>query len=236
MIFVEKIQLIAFPYAGGSQAIYWPIKEHLYKHIDMTVLEPPGRGGRFSEPPFFTIQQMVDDAMNWFRLHKPKRYVLFGYSMGGIVAYELYFKLLEERVPLPFHIFFAACDIFAKEISDVKIEEMTVEEFITYLNLHNGTPKEVLENSELLELLIPYVKADFIACGNYQFKEYKERIRCDVTILEGKEDRADNKPQFGNWKRCTDKNCSITYFDGDHFFIRDFPEKIAHEINNVCTK
>ncbi|MED3804329.1 thioesterase domain-containing protein [Lysinibacillus xylanilyticus] len=229
---MTKTILIAFPYAGGSATIYQPLEKCLANEIELVSIELPGRGKRFLEQPLLSINEMVDEAFNWFCEIQPKKYALFGYSMGSILAYEFYYKLLQNGFSSPQHIFFAACEHIGKNRKSEGISVMTDSDFCCFLEEKNGTPEEVFENQELLELILPYVRGDFLALDTYKYNPRNFQIDCNVTVLSG---RKDNIPK-GNillWNEYVQNKCQFETIEGDHFFIRESYTEVAEIINKA---
>ena len=91
---MKKIKLFCFPYAGGSAAAYNKWRQYLDKHIELRPVELAGRGRRIYDPLYQSIEEAVDDV---YQLISPELakgpYAFFGHSMGGIIAYELAYKI-----------------------------------------------------------------------------------------------------------------------------------------------
>ncbi|MCH7322504.1 thioesterase domain-containing protein [Solibacillus sp. MA9] len=229
---MTKTTLICFPYAGGSSAIYKPIDGFLSEKIELVTMELPGRGSRFSEKTFTTIDEMVNDALLWFNENQPRNYALLGYSMGSIVAYEFYYKILQNRFKPPLHMFLAACEPVGVKRKPKGIAQMSDSEFINFLMNMNGTPKEVFANQELLDIIIPSIRADFLAVDEYNYKPRNLQIGCDVTVFAGEDDSI-SRENILLWDKYVRNGCKYKFFKGDHFFIRDSHNEIAEIINKA---
>ncbi len=51
-----------------------------------------------------------------------------------------------------------------------------------------GTPEELSNNKELLDIFIPIIRNDFKILENYNYEKKEDKIECDVSILNGKQD------------------------------------------------
>lgn len=47
-----KVKLICFPYAGGGTHVFIPWQQLLHPHIELCIVQPPGRGSNFELAPF----------------------------------------------------------------------------------------------------------------------------------------------------------------------------------------
>lgn len=222
--------LFCLPYAGGSEVIYYKWKKYLNSPIHIEPIELKGRGKRFNENFYENLEEAVEDI---FENIKDKiledDYAIYGHSMGSLLAYELYYKIYNENVKLPKHIFFSgykAPNIPKKR----KIHLLPDREFIKEVIELGGTPQEVADNEELIQLFTPILRNDFKILETYLYKEKKDKIQCDISILNGKKDNITLEELLA-WKNHVDKGFKVYNFEGNHFFINDNVENITKIIN-----
>jgi surfactin synthase thioesterase subunit len=86
----------------------------------------------------------------------------------------------------------------------------------------------------LLEVFLPVIRSDFKILENYTYKERKDKIECDVSILNGKQDSI-NLKEILSWRDHVCKGFKVYNFEGNHFFINDNVENITNVINNTLT-
>ena len=91
---MQKIQLICFPYAGGSASFFRGLGEKLQNKIEVTAVEYAGHGTRRKESYYHTFEELVQDMTTTVRkVRNPEiPYAIFGYSMGSVVAYGRHFR------------------------------------------------------------------------------------------------------------------------------------------------
>ena len=225
--------LFCLPYAGGSESIYYSWKKYLSSSINPKFIELKGRGKRFSESFYENLEEAVNDI---FDNMKDKivndEYAVYGHSMGGLLAYELYYKARSENVMMPKHIFFSGYKPPDIPRNDKHIHLLPDEEFIKEVVELGGTPHNIIENEELLQLCTPILRNDFKMIEEYVYNEKKEKIQCDITILNGKEEDI-TLEEILAWKKHADKGFKVYNFAGDHFFINNNIENIVNIINHV---
>ena len=74
----------------------------------MHAVELAGRGKRIYDPLYQSIEEAVNDVYSKISHELTKGpYAIFGHSMGGIIAYELAYKIRDNHLPEPLHIFFS---------------------------------------------------------------------------------------------------------------------------------
>jgi medium-chain acyl-[acyl-carrier-protein] hydrolase len=145
-----------------------------------------------------------------------------------LISYEVYKLLKENNLCLPKKMFLFSSPA-PDFIRDHKFyENFSIKEIKEELASLGGTPKEILENDELMDFLFPIIKNDLIALRDY-FKAPigKNVIDCIITIV------TEDLPYAVSWKEFTKKTCDFITVDGSHFFLFDEPnpEKYINVLN-----
>ncbi len=209
--------LFCLPYAGGSSSIYCKWKKYLNAYIQLEAIELRARGKRYKENFYKNLDDAIEDI---FQSIKPKitqdEYTVFGYSMGSLLAYELYYKISSENLRKPKHMFFAAYQA-PSEMRRKKIYRLPDDKFKEEIIHLGGTPKEVANNKKLFNSAIPILRRDFKMIEDYNYKNREEKIQCDISILYGNNDDITQK-EILSWQFHSNKKFNIYDFDGDHFF------------------
>ncbi|MBN1050256.1 thioesterase II family protein [Clostridium botulinum] len=228
--------LFCLPYAGGSETIYYNWKRYLNSSIYLESVELRGRGKRFNEDFYENLEEAVEDI---FENIKEKilydDYAIYGHSMGSILAYELYYKIHNENIKIPKHIFFSGYMSPSTLRKKKQIHLLPDEEFIKEVIELGGTPQEIVDNKELLQLFTPILRNDFKMLENYVYKEKKDKIQCNISILNGNEDDITIK-EILEWKNHGNKGFKVYNFEGNHFFINTNVENITKIINTTLIK
>jgi len=82
----------------------------------------------------------------------------------------------------------------------------------------NGTPKEVLESPELMQLMLPVIRADFELVQTYVYSN-EPPLDCPITVFGGLQDEYVSREDLEAWRAQTTGSFSLRIFQGDHFFI-----------------
>ncbi|MGG0811203.1 thioesterase domain-containing protein [Paenibacillus alvei] len=98
---MSKTKLFCIPHAGGSASIYLKWRKMLPSTIQLIPLELSGRGARWNEPLYHHLEEAVEDLYTQVTRHIGSDYILFGHSMGSLLAFELYYKLIGQDWPEP---------------------------------------------------------------------------------------------------------------------------------------
>ncbi len=228
-----KIKLFCLPYAGGSANIYMEWKKYLHPLIELNAIELAGRGPR-SEVPFYkSVDEAVSDIYNRIKDDLNNcRYVIFGHSMGSVLAYELAYKIKSLQHLPPLHLFFSGRHAPQIKKDKKNLHVLPDNEFMREVIELGGTPKELLENRELLEIFLPILRADFQIVETYNYIEKNEKLDCDITILWGKQEEETTISDISLWRGHTNKSCRIHLLNGGHFFINEFMQDVVSIINS----
>ena len=226
-----SLRLICFPYAGGSASIYPNWGKLLSDDIEIIAAQPPGRSLRLGEDAHTDMADIIDEFMESAELFDNKPYIFFGHSLGSRIAFALELRIQSKNLPLPLHII--ASGSCAPHLPfDGKITyNLPCDEFKGRLKDLNGTPKEILQNQDFMNMLIPLLRADFKIAETYQSE--KIAINCPMTILGGTEDTDISLEKLHAWGELSIFPVNISVITGDHFFINTNTAAVIDEVSKV---
>ena len=223
-----KRRLFCFPYAGGSPTVFFSWVDKLPDDTELILAQFPGRGARFSEMPHNQMGSLIADLLMEAQLFTEMPFALFGHSLGGLVAYELTYQLKLAGYQLPDFIVASACRAPHLPRGGKSIYDLPHPEFIEELRNLNGTPKEILEDKELMKILNSQLRADLEIAENYLGKATK--LPCPILVMNGDGDTNLGSDQLNAWQDLTQFTCSRVQINGDHFFINQRRDEIIMEI------
>ena len=228
---IPEKNVICIPYAGGSSYMYNEMRKELEnKHIAIQAVDLPGKGYRIEEKPCADFQDALADSVH--SLLETPNYSsnsVFGYSMGGLLAYEAVRRIYLKYKMLPRHLFLAACDPPPVHIKQEPVPWEKDSSFIEYLIKHGGITRELAENQDFLEFFLPIVRNDYRILDLYEYHEENSFLPMKADILY-----SDDETDITEWGRFFTK-CSYHHFLGGHFFINQSVERICqivyHEVH-----
>lgn len=226
---MDKIKLFCIPYSGASASVYTVWKKYLPEQIALYPIELSGHGKRVKAPLYDNLEQAVKDVVISIlkQLKKGEPYAIIGHSMGALLAYEVYYKLMELGVHQPCHMFFSGRKAPQDQKEQTAFYAASDDEFLKIVYIYGGTTPAVMQNKELRELFLPMLRSDFKITETYVWKEREAKIQCPITVINGKSDTSVANADMGHWRQCTQDTCSILECYGDHFFLVQDPEKMA---------
>jgi medium-chain acyl-[acyl-carrier-protein] hydrolase len=215
---VASLRLICFPYAGGGTVVFHGWSKVLPLGIEVCPVQLPGREKRLREPPYKRLPELVQSIAEDLSSHFMKPFALFGHSLGALVSFELARLLRRERGIQPVQMFVSGRPAPQIATTRSSIYELPDPEFLKELRRLNGTPREVLEHPELMDVLLPTLRADFEVAHTYDY-ESDSPLDCPIMAFGGLQDPDISCEQLERWREQTTASFSSRMFPGDHFFI-----------------
>ena len=213
-----KIRLFCFPYAGGSSLIFRAWGKALGSSVAVCPAHLPGRERRLSEKPFTRAQSLVEAAAEAILPYLDLPFAFFGHSMGAIISFELARYLRRHQRPQPTHLFISGRSAPQLNIEESATHNLPDAEFAEELRRLNGTPHEVLEHPELMQLMMPLLRADFEVCQTYQYRP-EPALDCPISAFGGLHDADVSTAMVEAWREQTNGPFRLWMLPGDHFFV-----------------
>jgi len=212
------LRLFCFPYAGGSAAIFRKWVENLPQTIELCAVELPGRISHIQTSPLTRIEPLVDAIATALLPYLDKPFAFFGHSMGGLVSFELARLLRAKYSVQPVYLFISGRHAPQLRARTAPIHALPEPEFLAQLRRLGGTPQAVLENAELMQILIPILRADFAVLENYTYTN-EPPLDCAIAAFGGLEDPEVSYTELEAWRDMTTSSFQLQMFPGDHFFL-----------------
>lgn len=213
------LRLFCFPYAGGNALVYRDWSAGLPASVEVCAIQLPGHGNRLREPLFDRLHPLVEELARQLSPYFDKPFAFFGHSMGALIGFELARLLRRQHQPQPAHLFVSGHRAPQKRKKEQRRTfELPQAEFIEELRRLNGTPREVFEHPELIDLMTPILRADFAIAQTYEYAD-DSPLDCDLTAFGGLRDIDVTRDYLEAWESHTTGNFSVRMFPGDHFFL-----------------
>ena len=213
-----RLRMFCFPYAGGGALIYRGWQNYVPPGVEIVSIQPPGRGNRFREPAFDRMDPLIAAAATAMEPFLDLPIVFFGHSLGAWTSFELAHRLGDQFGVEVFHLFVSGAPAPQLPNKRRDIHDLPEDEFLTELKTLNGTPPEVLENPELMEMVSKTLRADFAIVETYSCSQ-AEPLNCPITVLGGLDDPLITREDLEAWRIHTTNSFDLRQLPGDHFFI-----------------
>ncbi|MFN9086503.1 MAG: thioesterase II family protein [Gemmatimonadaceae bacterium] len=212
-------RLVCFAHAGAGATSYATWSSLLPPSWELIAAQLPGRENRLAELPLTSLGEMVSALLvNGRSVFEPP-FVLFGHSVGAIIAFEMARALEQAGASGPAHLFVSGRMAPSLTHSTPRRVEDTDASLIAQLRDYGGTDPGALDNPELLELVLPALRADMRAERQYMH-ETGALTQTAVTAFGGTCDPFVSEQEIAAWSAVTSGPFAYQMFEGGHFFLR----------------
>lgn len=212
------LRLFCFPYAGGSALVFNKWRDSLPPFVEVCPVQLPGRGNRLDVPAFTNMDPLVEAAAAALVPYFDMPFAFFGHSMGASISFELARLLRREGQRLPLHLYLSGRSAPHIISDDPLLHPLPEAELLDELRQLNGTPKEVLEHPELMQMMLPLLRADFSVAETYVCKT-EPPLDVPITVFGGLFDKDIERAELEAWRDYTTASFKLRMLAGDHFFL-----------------
>lgn len=200
--------------------------------IETILVELPGRGARFCEP-FDTdfralCARLAEGVLAW----SDKPAVLFGHSMGGNIAYEVAGLLQERFSRSPEALVVSACHPPGCLDGLPRTERATDLELLAQLRHYGGTPAEVFQSPELLDIVLTVLRQDLALLGTVP-RASREPLDCPIVAFGGAADTSVSEFELRRWGEFTLRGFVQTTFPGGHFYLTEDARQVFNVLSQI---
>jgi surfactin synthase thioesterase subunit len=231
-----KLKLVCLHHVGGSAPMYLNWSHAIPENIELSSIQLPGRGDLFKHEIIDNIaiaSQEVATLLNT-EIHLP--YILFGHSLGALLAYETICYLQKNKMPLPIHFIASGLSAPHKLKSLVRRHLLSNEELIQLLASYDkGRVEQSKVYFDLLELLLPAVRGDFKMHDDYSYQQ-SELMTCPVTAVAGDQDGFHVEENIRGWSELTTNKFTYTLLPGGHMYLFDDQKVFLEWLNATLLK
>ncbi|WP_434597687.1 thioesterase II family protein [Streptomyces sp. A5-4] len=235
----SRLRMFCFPYAGGGASAYGRWQRGLDLHgarAEVLPVQLPGREGRMGEPRFTDLGSLVDDLDAQLDQELDRPHVLYGHSMGALIAYSLVLRRQARGAPLPKALVLSAYRAPHLPAPNIADPDASDEELLESLASLGGIPRVLLKHPEFLSALLPVARDDLLMCAADETNAGGEPVRVPLHLFAGRRDRLVTVPEVVAWRRHAGRGCEVRTMPGGHFFIRAHEEAFLSELASLLRR
>ncbi|MFS4093130.1 thioesterase II family protein [Streptomyces sp. AF1A] len=216
---MQPTALICLPFAGAGASFFKKWQKDAPDGIRITAVQLPGREERFLDDPVADASAAMDEA--WDRvaaeLETAERAVVFGHSLGAVLAYELAHRIA-DRGPVPLERLVVSGSAGPWKPRTNRATGLSDEEFLARVRGFAGYAHEAMQNPEMLELLLPVLRADVEMHENYR-PSTDTPLKAPITALRGTDDELVDATQAAQWADATTAAFTTAELPGGHMYL-----------------
>jgi medium-chain acyl-[acyl-carrier-protein] hydrolase len=197
--------------------------------VEIVAIQPPGREDRIDEPPFTDAPPLIRQIVQVMRPYLQAPFALYGHSGGALTAFEVARALQARYRRTPVHLFVSGQPAPDTTEAVQRLGHLEDAAFVEAIHGLGGTSAAVTQDPQLLEILVPTLRADFTMWERYTF-EPGAPLDCPITAFGGTADPRAPLATIDAWRRHTGGVFSLRLFEGNHFFTGDNLAELTSEI------
>src|SRR5712692_4406600 len=213
-----RIRLFCFPYAGAGASAFNAWSNQLPPDVDICAVQLPGRETRQREKPFTRLAPIIEVLAQAMVPFCDIPFAFFGHCMGALIAFELARRLSGSQEPGLHHLFVSGCRAPQLPGPEPFIHKLPEPDFMERLRELKQTPEVLLQDSELMSLFLPALRADFSVWETYDYSD-GEPLNCPISAFGGSEDAKLEIEAVSLWRVQTRNSFTPRMLPGGHFFL-----------------
>ncbi|WP_372052720.1 alpha/beta fold hydrolase (plasmid) [Tistrella mobilis] len=200
----------------GDPAAHWTAG--VPDDVEIWPVELPGRGMRFAEPPADTMAGLAADLSREVLPLADLPLVVMGHSMGTVLAFELARRLeAAGRGPV-------LAIMSGRQAPHLPAPEgrhlLPRDGLVAEMRRLGGTPPEVFEHAELLDWVLPVLRADYRLLETHRVAPTPP-LACPILAIAGLADADATPARLAAWSEVTTGPVDVVRIPGGHFQILD---------------
>lgn len=223
------VDLLCFPGAGAGASAFRPWLDGLPPYAVLLACRLPGREGRIDEPPAESLSAAARAVAEAYAARRPRPLVLFGHSMGAVLAFETA-RLLGHSGRAP-----AAVALSASEPPRGHGGEgMDREALEALLLAYDPENAAVVNDAELSAWLLPILEADITLLRRHRIEPEGVTLDVPAWLFSGSRDRLVPHGAVAGWAGHFSGKVTLEEFPGGHQFpFRESREAVLMRLGSM---
>ena len=227
------VPLFCFPHAGGAASYFHPWSALLAPGIEVRAVQYPGREDRADETYITSLSDVSDEIHAGLGSSLPDTFAFFGHSMGAVLAFEVARRIAREKGHGPARLFVSSQPAPPRRRRQ-DLHRAANPVLIAELRSQGGTDPRILEDGGALNLILPTMRADYMASETYRF-EPGSPLSCDITAMTGDRDALYSPAEVAGWSAHTTGAFDLLVYPGGHFYLDDSRTQVLKVISSTLT-
>ncbi|MET9079132.1 alpha/beta fold hydrolase [Streptomyces sp. NPDC004232] len=231
----SRVRLFCVPHAGASAAAYRPWSRAAPEDVEVHPVELPGRGSRSSEPPHRRLEEVADGLCEALVTLLDTPYCLHGHSMGALIVFETARRLRRRGMRQPERLVVSGMVAPPSWPSHPPLHTLSTSELLDQAGTVLGLPREITEDEDVREMLLPVLRADLELTETYRYQHQDPGppLGIPLTVLCGMSDPMAPAADMERWARMTSERFSVHHFEGGHHFLHEHPGVLSAVLDGL---
>ncbi|WP_019031049.1 thioesterase II family protein [Salinispora arenicola] len=230
----KQFSLVCLPFAGSGASVYrgWS-PAALEGRAHLVPVQLPGREELFGEEPFEDVQETATHLAAGVleELDEASPIVLFGHSLGAVIAYEMAYTI-EQKQPGRLRRLYVSGSGGPEAGRTDRATGLGDEEFLDRVRQFAGYRHDALDVPELREVLLPVLRADVAMHENYR-PTARDPLSVPITALRGTDDHLVAREEAVEWAATTRVDFVYQELPGGHMYLVEEPEPLLRVLSGA---
>lgn len=218
----------ALPHAGAGAAAVKQVCRALGEIYQTVAVRLPGRESRMDEDAITDLEVVCDGlAAQILAYADGRQIILCGHCAGAVFAYETGCRLPPHQL---------ACLVVSAHQAPDRMPtrsswRLPQDEFLARVISDGYLPAEIVAEPELMELVLPALRADYqaIECHTSALR----LLRAPILALLGNQEHSMTVQDVAAWSRLTSAEFRLELLPGGHNLFRDQSAEVAKVIRSA---
>jgi surfactin synthase thioesterase subunit len=215
----KTIPLICLPFAGVGASFFSEWSGLTRSPLEIVSVQLPGREKRFTEEPYRDVATAVTgilpDVLE--RVSDRDHVIIFGHSLGAVLAYELSHRLAETtKIQVDHLVVSGSPGPWAPRKR--RATGLDDNAFLDQIRDFAGYDHPALNDPDLREMLLPVLRADVEMHENY-CPSWDGPIPVAITSVRGSDDELVAKEEANQWRTATTMQFQLKELPGGHMYL-----------------
>ncbi|MFF5209063.1 thioesterase II family protein [Streptosporangium sp. NPDC000396] len=218
------VRLVCFPHAGGAANYFHGLSALMPPTVEILAVQYPGRQDRLAERPIEAVPELAARITERLASWADRPLVLFGHSMGAVVAFEVARRL--EREPAGLIVSGHRAPSVPMRTSPSHHDD---DMLISVLEELDGTDARLLADPEMRKIILSALRADYRAIETYAYVPGPP-VSFPLSVMVGDTDPDVTLADARAWGEHSSARCGVRVFRGGHFYLRSWPAEVVESV------
>jgi len=232
------LRLFCFHHAGGGASIFADWQSALGPKIAVLPVQLPGRERRIRDARITDMAALAAELDEHLGPHMDAPSVLYGHSMGALVAWNLTRHRAERGRRLPEALLIGAANPPHLPPVSTTLRGLSRDRLIQWLLDTGGMSPMVLKYPDWVEAAASLVRDDFDLCNSHRHAGQRGAAPLPVPIhgFAGRSDTVVGAETVRGWLEHSERPGTLYTVPGGHLFIRESADRFLNLLSGLLAR